>query len=266
MTSMLAPDLLDRRALAHLAFVDALGRAVRSPVAIDGDRVSTARKQDGTIALLSAGGFEKYSATFDAPPGSPSTGSKSLELVLKPTDAKLMSRMVTLALPRDPRAKNRGKADSLFTPVKIVLLPSVNETGDGFSSLVRVSLRRKSDKASIGNALIEGKTDDGKFSAISVTDSRGEAALLFANLPLTFPAAQGSIKRTIKAKIIARVDDRVASFEAVNASSVQVAAETLRPIDPDSPRSGTQPDFSLGQSVELSAGTVASVAIEWSKP
>ena len=84
MTMMLAPDLLDRRALARLVLRDSFGRTVRSPVLVTGEGVRTLVKADGTIAVLDAPGFAAHAAAFAAPPATPATGSRSIGLAIMP--------------------------------------------------------------------------------------------------------------------------------------------------------------------------------------
>src|SRR6185312_4023115 len=80
----LAYDLLDRRALAALRFVDATGAQVVTPVAVSADGAKFVRTRSGLAAVLAAPGLEAHESAFQAPPAAPAIGSVTVELDVRP--------------------------------------------------------------------------------------------------------------------------------------------------------------------------------------
>ena len=267
MTMMLAPDLLDRRALARLVLRDSFGRTVRSPVLVTGEGVRTLVKADGTIAVLDAPGFAAHAAAFAAPPATPATGSRSIGLAIMPAEPRLQGRRFVLKLPRDADPANAAQADSLFRPVEITLLASPLQRREALACVVRVTVRRKSDGALVGNALVRARSDSGQFEAMAVTDRLGEAALVFANLPVAFPGAGATADAALAAKAIVKVVPAKAVFTpAETASAGGVSSRDAGIVDPDDLAGGAAPSFAGGTPFKLSAGTEPALALEWKQP
>jgi hypothetical protein len=267
MSMMLAPDLLDRRALALIAVRDAFGRAVTSPVIVEAAGVRTVVKTDGTIAVIDAPGFAAYGAAFAAPPANPAVGSVSLPLDILPADPCLQARRYVLKLPRDPDPAKRGQANSLFTPVAVELLATPLQRRDALAGIIRVRVHRKSDGALVGGALVRIRSTDGKFEARGVTDRAGEAALVVPNLPLGFAGSGGKMDASLAAKAIVKVNPASAIFTLPGdlpvAGSISRAAG---PFDPDELAAGPAPNFAGGTPFNLSAGTEPSLELEWKQP
>ncbi|MGA9583348.1 MAG: hypothetical protein WBR13_15415, partial [Allosphingosinicella sp.] len=181
MMAMLAPDLLDRRALALLRLVDVAGRPVLGPVRIEGDGVRAVAKGGGRFALLEASGFEAYTASFDPIAAVP---AKTLRLDLTPAARGVAPRSFGLRLPRNP---NADAPSSLFEPQPVEMLPSALAGRFGSACTIRVSVLRGGDRRVVEGALVRARSADGAFAARAVTDARGEACLLFPFLPLAFP-------------------------------------------------------------------------------
>ena len=268
MTMMLAPDLLDRRALALLALRDSFGRPVRSPVLVTGEGVRTLIKDDGTIAVLDAPGFAAHAAAFAAPPATPALGSKSIPLAIVPADPRLQARRFVLKLPRDPDPANAAQADSLFRAAEVTLLASALQRQEALSCVVRVTVHRESDGALVGKALVRARSDNGQFEAIAVTDRLGEAALVFPNLPVAFPGAGATADAELAAKAIVKVSPAKALFTpaAEAASSGGVRSRDVGIVDPDELAGSAAPSFAGGTPVKLSAGTEPTLALEWKQP
>ena len=166
MTMMLAPDLLDRRALALIALRDAFGRPVTSPVTVSAAGVRTVVKNGGTFAVVDAPGFAAHSSAFAVPPASPAIGSVSIPLAILPADPRLQARRYVLKLPRDPDPAKRGQANSLFAPVAVELLATPLQRREALAAIVRARVHRKSDGALVGGALVRIRSNDGKFEAM----------------------------------------------------------------------------------------------------
>jgi len=225
-------------------------------------------KDDGTIAVLDAAGFAAHAAAFATPPAAPALGSKSIALTITPADHRLQARGFVLMLPRDPDPAKAAQADSLFRPAEVMLLASPLQRREALACVVRVTVRRKSDGALVGKALVRARSDDGRFEAIAVTDRLGEAALVFANLPVAFAGAGATAEAELAAKAIVKVHPAKALFTPAEdaASAYGVRARDAGIVDPDQLASGPAPSFANGTPVKLSAGTEPAITLEWKQP
>jgi hypothetical protein len=263
---MLAPDLLDRRALALLRLVDAWGRPVTGPVAIEGPGVRAVAKGEGRFAILAAAGLEAYTAQFVAPPAPPAIASVQVALDLTPADRTVAPRRFGLRLPRDPAPAHAAEAGSLFQPVEIELLPSARAALSGSACAIRITVRRKDDKRLVENALVRGRSDNGLFAARAMTDARGEACLIFPTLPLAFTGQGANVEPDLAARVVAHAEPVTARFhrpEALVAAAAAAATRTSGHADPDALGAAFTPDFASGAAVRLAAGRQASLVIEW---
>ena len=269
MTMMLAPDLLDRRALALIALVDAFGRPVRSPVSIVAEGVRVVGKPGGRVAVLDAPGLDSHSAAFAAPPGTPAVRSKSIPLDLTPSDGELLPRRFVLRLPRNPDPAAKDNPLSLFQPETLVLSASPRTRMEGNACILRATVRRTSDGARVENALVRARTADGAQIASALTDAAGEAALVFTALPLSFAGPGGTTSPSIAASVIVHADPASARFadpsrlgEARRASSARIRDHA----DPDAIAAANAANFAGGTTVQLAAGSEPSVELKWTAP
>lgn len=257
--AMLAPDLLDRRALALLRLVDVSGRPVLGPVRIEGDGVRTLAKGDGRFAVLEASGFEAYAASFDPIAATP---AKTIRLDLTPAAPGVAPRSLGLRLPRSP---DSDAPSSLFEALLVEMLPSALVARSGSACTIRVSVRRGGDGRVVEGALVRARSADGAFSARALTDARGEACLLFPFLPLSFPGS--TISPEQPARVVVDVDPGVARFHApaeIGAAAEAAALRTSGHIDPDALAAAVPaPSFAAGAEAALSAGRESVVSLEW---
>ena len=261
MTEMRSLDLLDRRALAWLRPVDIYGRMVDGPLRIDGAGIASVRKRDGTIAILAAEGFDDYGASL-ATPNTPAVASRAVPLDLKPASAETSPRRFVLRLPRDANPAKAKEAGSIFQSVEIELLPGPAARLVGSACALRASVRRKSDKKVIQNALVRARSEDEQFTARGVTDARGEATLIFPALPIAFPGAGANLRPEVQARVVVTVDPASARFHHPD----EIPAASDAPVaDPDQLGS-TATDFTAGATVAIAAGREVGVAIDWTKP
>jgi len=268
MTMMLAPDLLDRRALALIALRDAFGRPVTSPITVSAAEVRIVVKNGGTFAVVDAPGFAAHSSAFAAPPASPPIGSVSIPLAILPADPRLQARRYVLKLPRDPDPAKRGQANSLFAPVAVQLLATPLQRREALAGIVRARVHRKSDGALVGGALVRIRSNDGKFEAMGVTDRAGEAALVVPGLPLAFAGSGGKTNATLAAKAVIKVVPASAIFTLPNELSGAGGAisRSAGLFDPDELAAGPAPSFAGGTPFDLGAGTEPSLELEWKQP
>lgn len=258
--AMLAPDLLDRRALALLRLVDVAGRPVLGPVRIEGEGVRTVAKGDGRFALLEAKGFETYTASFDP---IAAAATKTVRLDLTPAAPHVAPRRFGLRLPRNP---DSGAPASLFEAQAVEMLPSPLAARSGSACTIRVSVRRGDDGRVVEGALVRARSADGAFAARAVSDARGEACLLFPFLPLSFPGS--TISAGQPARVVVHVDPDSARFHAPAEAGAAAEAAGLRTsghLDPDAlAAAAPSPNFAAGAEAMLSAGRESAVGLEWS--
>lgn len=258
-------ELLDRRALALLTFVDALGAEVVAPVSVVGAGVRSFAKRPGAVVITAAPGFKDYAAAFDP---LPAVAAASVPLDLRPHDPALAPRRIALALPRDPdpdpaRTKLPG---SLFQPVEITLLPTPLSELRGLTAAFSVSVRRATDNARVEGALVRLRPEGGRPEARALTDAAGEALLLVPGVPLASPGAGAVVRPDIGADLDAVVDPALARFHAdADLGPARDAARQRNEgfIDPDDLAARLGAAATPAQAVRIEAGRTRTAAIMW---
>jgi hypothetical protein len=230
-------------------------------IRVDGAGVVSVRKSDGTIAITAAEGFESYGASLPAP-GTPAVASRTVALDLRPASAEFCARRMALRLPRETDPAKANQPASVFQSLEIEMLPGPGAQLLGSACAMRVSVRRKSDKKVIHNALVRARSEDEQFAARGVTDARGEATLIFPSLPIAFPGAGANLRPEVQARVVVTVDPASARFNDPNEAP---SAEGPPFVDPDQLGS-IAADFESGALVAIAAGRELGLAIEWSKP
>lgn len=269
MSAMLAPDLLDRRALALLALVDVTGKAVSGPVRISAAGLRTVDKGSGRHAVIAAPGLQAHEAAFLTPPNSPALRSRRIQIDLTPAAPGLMARRFELRLPRSANAANRSDANSLFQPIEIVLPPSPRAALTGSACAVRVSVTTAGDGRLVEGALVRGRISAGGAEAMTLTDARGEACLIFPAMPLSFAGAGASVTPTTAARVLVHADPATVRLHAPADALAAARAAALRTEshpDPDALASAFPADFATGTAVNLAAGRQLSLALTWAAP
>lgn len=268
MTIMLSPDLLDRRALALLALVDPLGRPLIGPARITGDGVRTAAKPGGRWALLAAAGLESHIGAFAAAPSTPAKGAIKSAIDIRPYSGALAPRRAVVPLPRDPDPAHKDHADSLFAPIPIALLPSPTCPIPPTAAAVRVTVRKHGDGRRVANALVRVASNNGQFTALSVTDAAGEALVIVPNFPLAFTGSGGSVADFLPGKATAVADPDKAVLvteDAIATARAKAALQDRDYPDPDA-LAAAFPAPAGGTNVQLSVRVVAVAEVEWLAP
>ena len=252
-------DLLDRRILAAIRFVDVLARPVTCPMAIaapDGMRWFV--KRPGVMIVTDAPGFSTYSASFDPVPAA---GPLSLAIDVRPADPAFAPRRFTLDL---PRSTNPANPASVFTAVDVVLTPGDAVRPSGLAAGLAVTVTRSTDGAAIEGALVRLRPA-GKPQTVSVTNAAGEAMLLAGALPIATPGPGAVMLRDVAADIDALVDPAKAAFHAPDTVFAAREAAALRTggfVDPDTIVVAATPAASL----RVAAGQVRKASIQWTPP
>ena len=170
------------RVLGALRPVDGTtGLALRSPVDISGEGARIVRNRSGLYVIHEWSRLAAHAAAFDAPPALPAPGSEVLELVLRDPVGRYLSRLASIALPRDPEAAG---ADSLFVAVDVPLYPSATaDLGTNWTA-VRASVTDNADGSALGGALLR-IVAAGEVLARGISDWRGEALVPVVGVPVT---------------------------------------------------------------------------------
>ena len=261
MTTVLSYDLLDRRALAALRFVDATGAPVVSPVAVAADGAKVVRTRSGLAAVLHVAGLEAHESAFEAPPGAPAVGSVTVQLDVRPASGELTARRFALKLPRNP---DPTAADSLFQPVEVALLPTPSARVSGLVAALLATVRRADDQRRVAGALVRLRPDGGLPEARAITNMAGDALLIVAGAPLSTPGPGATTLPDVGAQLDAIVDPNLARF----ASDSDVAASPAAPwpgvlIDPDDIEARLAGSATAASAVRIACGQIRTASLVW---
>lgn len=260
-------DLLDRRILAAIDFIDVLGRPLLSPVSVAApDGVRLFQKRPGSLIVTEAPGLAAHAAAFDAPPAAPPVASVSIILDCKPADAAFAPRRFELRLPRDPAP---NAAASLFKAVKIFLFPSPSASFSGLVAALRISVTRSDDGRAVEGALVRLRPDGGRPQTAALTDAGGEALLLADAIPIASPGPGAVVIGDFAASIDAIVDPVLARFHAPAdiMQARRLADRRVRGfIDPGDVEARLAASATPPQAVRIAAGQTRLAAIGWNPP
>lgn len=266
--SVARPAWSERRILAAIVLLDALGNRVRVPVAASAQGGTIRQKEAGMLLVAGAPGLADHAARFAAPLGVPALGSVELAVDLVPSDPALARRAAVVPLPRDPDPAAAGNANSLFRPQEIVLWPSPLAAPTGLAAALRVTLRRADDRRRIEGAVVRVQPD-GRPPALALTDAAGEALLLVAGVPLATPGGGAVVLPDIGATVMARVDPAVARFHAeadLAAARADAARRHAGLPDPDALLTRAGATATADHPVRLAAGRTRHIDLDWTPP
>jgi hypothetical protein len=256
-------DLLDRRILGGVRFVDARGALVTAPVAVSApDGVRWFVKRPGTIVITDVPGLEGHAGSFAALPPLPAIGSITVPLDLKPLDAGYGARRFVLRLPRDP---DPAAAASLFAVADVVLPPTTAARVSGLVAGLRVRVTRSDDGRAIEGALVRLRPGGGPPETVALTGADGEALVLSDAIPLASPGPGAVMLGDFAARLDARVDPAVVRFHAdaeVFAARQAAEARSRGLIDLDAIGAPATPAID----VRIAAGRIGTAAIAWTPP
>lgn len=266
--SVARPEWVERRILAAIVFLDALGQRVRVPVAASAPGATIRQKEPGMLVVAGAPGLADHVRSFAAPPGVPAVGSVELPLDLVPADPALAPRAAVVLLPRDPDPAATANANSLFRPQEIVLWPSPLAVPTGLAAALRITLRRADDGRRIEGAVVRVQPE-GRPAALALTDAAGEALLLVPGVPLATPGDGAVVLPDIGATVMARLDPAAARFHADAAlAAARADAARRRAALPDPDTLLTRPGLTATaeRAVRLAAGRTRHLDLDWTPP
>lgn len=261
-------DLLDRRVLAALTFVDVLGQPVRTPVAVVSEGARFFTRRPGELVLAHAPGLEAHTMAFVSPPTAPGVGSLRLVLDLLPADPAYAARRFALPLPRDPDPAHAAQPDSLFRPVEVPLLPGPRAMAGGLSAGLVVTVLH-TDGRRVEDALVRLRPSGGRPPTRALTDAAGDALLLVAGIPLASPGAGATVTPDVAGEIDVIVDPDQARFHRLTELDEARLAQAARSqgfVDPDDLETRLAGEASAPQAVRLAAGRTGTARIEWAPP
>lgn len=268
MSATLAFELLDRRVLAGLSFVDPLGRLVQSPVAVRAvdPAVKLYARRAGEIVITDAPGLERQISSFDPPAPPPALGSISVVLDVKPADSGFGARRFTLKLPRnsDP---SQGDAASSFVVVSLLASPAGSVTG--LVAAIRVHVGRSNDGFAVEGALVRLRPEGGRPEVWGLTDAAGEALLLAAGVPIASPGPGATVQADIGGVVDAIVDPALARFNAPDALQIarrDAASRLTGFIDPDDLAARLAASATAPIDVRVAPGQTRTATIQWTAP
>jgi hypothetical protein len=186
-------DLLDRRVLGGVRFVDAVtGLPVSRTLAVSAPKVGWIHNSSGDYVVASAPGLEAHEDAFSAPPGVPDVGSVAITLTVRDPLGEYLPRRATVRLPRDPDLTHADQPASLFRPVGVPLYPApIARTAPGWAVL-RVTAQEWP------GALLK-VVQDGTNQVLGrgQSDARGEALVAVPGIPVTtFNTGMGPVLAT----------------------------------------------------------------------
>lgn len=266
--SVLRFEFADRRALAALVFVDALGARVRSPVSVAAPGVRLLHKRPGEIVVMGVPALAAHDA-FDPALDVPAAGSVTVQLDIHPAQRGLGARRFALRLPRKPVPADPLPADSLFRPVEIPLLPAPGATPTGLVAALSVTLRRADDARRIEGALIRLTPEGGRPVARALTDAAGEALLLAPGVPVSVPGPAATVLPDLGATLDAIVDPALARFhrdDALDAARDAAAKRAAGLVDPDDLEARLSGAATPALALRIAAGRLRTARLDWTPP
>jgi hypothetical protein len=105
---------------------------------------------------------------------------------LRDPTQQYLARRVTVVLPRDPSPATPLPADSVFSPIDVVLYPSPLASIEPGWAVLRVSVRRAGAGTGLPSAYLRVRRagGGGEVLARGFTDARGEALVPVAGIPV----------------------------------------------------------------------------------
>lgn len=254
MSAALRFEIVQEDVLAALRLVDDVsGRAVTDAVLLQAPGMVLRRKRSGDLLVMSA-----------APPAG---GGDGHPIDLRPLGGAFMPRRFVLHLPRDADPAHAQAAGSLFQPALVRLLPAPGYPLGANLAALRVTVRRATDQARIGNALVRLAPALATLAkARALTDAAGEALLVLSGVPLSSPGPGATVLGDVGAALDVLVDPAVATFTAdadLDAARAAADARSTGFADPDDIEARLGAAAPAGTPVRIAAGAVGLAVLPW---
>lgn len=219
---------LDSRVLGAISLVDAAtGQRIVEHMSVSSGSATLFRNRSSLYVISDAGGLANYVASFDTP-SAPPVGSSVISLEVTDPNNKYLSRVASIALPRDAIAANWQNSDSVFQPISLELYRNVQTKTLVNWSLVRVTAEDGSG-APVSGAFVQVlRVSDDELLGRGITDQRGEALVIIPNIPITIfsdsDEDEDEDDEDEPAVLVMDINARV---------EISVAPATQWPVDPD---------------------------------
>jgi len=255
MNGALQFEFVQETILGAVRLVDAVtGGRLSDPVQVVAPDLTLRRKSNGDFLIMAAAGL------------TPAPG-RDYPIDVRPASAAYSARRGMLRLPRDADPANMANANSLFQPALIAMLPAPSYPTGSHLALLRVTVRRSTDQARIGNALVRlasGRPDVPNGRAL--TDATGEALVVVAGIPLASPGPGATVVGDIGVNIDALVDPAIATFAAdtdLDAARAAARVQTTGFPDPDDIEARLAAAAPAPAPVRLAAGGINFANLAW---
>lgn len=187
---MVVPEFIDHRYPGAVAFTDgATGALIQDTFELTSPTAVFFRNRKGFYVVVSAVGFEAYTAAFDEVP-EPPVPATSFTVQVKDPVNRYLSRTFVLDLPRDPDPEHAEQTDSLFQPRPVLMFRSPAAATGMNWSVVRISASFSPaggmPAIPAAGALIRAVDQaSDEIMAFGLTDKRGEALVAVPAVPAT---------------------------------------------------------------------------------
>jgi hypothetical protein len=195
----------DRRVLGAVRFRDAVTLLdVTAPLRVSAPGVRWVRNLRGWYVAADAPGLEAHTFSIDRPPTQPAAGKVPVALAADDPTGTYLPRRTVLTLPRDPDPAKKDAESSLFAPADVDLFPSpAAPTMPGWA-VIRATVMTKTGKPAGGALLRVVRKAGGELLGRGMTDTRGEALVAVAGIPVTTwddEGQEGVLAREVDARL-----------------------------------------------------------------
>jgi hypothetical protein len=180
-------ELLESRVLGAVRFTDAVtALPIDAPLRVVAPGVRWIRNRRSCWVVAAVPGLDAYEAAFAGPPSAPAVGSATLSFQVSDPDGRWLSRVASLALPRDGDPTHVDQPQSLFTPVDVPLFPAPAAPTQRGWAVVYASVAGTAPDSRLAGALVRVVRDsDGVRIGAGLSDPRGEALIAVEGIPTT---------------------------------------------------------------------------------
>jgi hypothetical protein len=181
----MSAELSDSRVLGALRFTDAVtALPIDVPLSVTAPGVRWIRNRRAQWVIASAPGLAAHETQFPAPPSAPNLGDVHVSFAVSDPSGRWLSRVGSVALPRDPDSSHATQPASLFVVQDIPMYPTPAAPTQRGWAVVRASVAGNTPGSTLPHALVRVVRDsDGARMGAGMTDARGEALIAIEGIP-----------------------------------------------------------------------------------
>ncbi|HEU4620730.1 MAG TPA: hypothetical protein VFS42_00765 [Burkholderiaceae bacterium] len=184
-------ELLDRRVLGAIAFVDGVTRQrVSTGLRVESDALTLRPQASGLYVIHGADGFEKTIESFDEPAAPPPGAPIHFAARVFDPERRYLARAFDVTLPRPSTPVT--DPTSVLVPLEVDLLPAsaMPVPARWATWRVRVQIAGSVLKTGLANVLVRVTPQLAGFTTqLALTDAHGEALVVIPNAPSVMPSA-----------------------------------------------------------------------------